>query len=316
MLILAKSSLAFATTSPQEAAASPAPASSAVPQEYPHLPIRIADDNWKPLREWSDPAFEAELRRVVVARPGWRRLVEQGRFGVGLVDLSDPTAVRFAAVNGEKMMYAASLPKIGILLAAYVAFEDGSLAETPEVRKELSDMIRVSSNRAATAVIDRLGLDKISAVLTDPRYELYEPEHGGIWVGKRFAQQGRRVGDPLANISHAASASQVCRFYYLLATGRVISPERSREILEHLSKPGLNHKFVSSLRQRAPRARLFRKSGSWRTWHSDSILVWGPTWRRYILVGLVESESGETIMRQLAETVEGLLEATRRTASE
>lgn len=281
---------------------------SLTPSGFRELPMRVSDADWRPLQDWTDARLEAALRRSVEAKPTWKRLVQQQRLAVGLVDLSRPDSIRFAAINGDSMMYAASLPKIGILLAAYEAFEDGSLADTTEIQDELTAMIRVSSNAAATAMIDRLSLEKIEAVLTDKRYELYDQAHGGgIWVGKRFAKQGARIGDPLDNISHAATASQVCRFYYLLATGRVITPERSREILDHLSQPGLNHKFVGVLHRRAPRALLFRKSGTWQRWHSDSVLVWGPTWRQYILVGLVESESGEAILRELVGSVEAVL---------
>ena len=78
-------------------------------------------------------------------------------------------------------------------------------------------------------------------------------------------------------------------------------------MLDVLVDPGINHKFVSAVSQRAPRARLFRKSGTWRDWHADSILVWGPDWRRYILVSLVQSSNGERIMRNLVPVVEELL---------
>ncbi len=70
-------------------------------------------------------------------------------------------------------------------------------------------------------------------------------------------------------------------------------------MLAYLGDPMLHHKFVNTLDQVAPRAQVFRKSGSWRNYHSDSALVWGPTWRRYILVALVEDEDGEKIMREL-----------------
>ena len=100
---------------------------------------------------------------------------------------------------------------------------------------------------------------------------------------------------------------QVCRFYYLLAYGRVISPEVSFEILQILSDPGIHHKFVNVLERRAPLARLFRKSGTWKIWHSDSVLVWGPVWRRYILASMVESEKGEEVLRNLVPVVEQIL---------
>ncbi len=255
-----------------------------------------------------DAKLQTALELALNAKPEWKSLIKKKKMAVGVVDLRDIDDPRFARVNGSVMMYAASLPKIAILLAVYQSFEDGSVEETDEIHADLAVMIRNSSNEAATRMIDLVGFDKIEEVLTDPRYEFYDPEHGGgIWVGKRYAKTGKRVGDPIANISHAATVTQACRFYYMLVTGRIINPERSRQMLEDLSDPGLHHKFVGVLEQRAPKARLFRKSGSWRNWHSDSILVWGPGWRRYILVGMVESANGETIMRQLVPVVEELL---------
>ncbi len=78
-------------------------------------------------------------------------------------------------------------------------------------------------------------------------------------------------------------------------------------MLADLADPGLHHKFVRAVEQRAPRARLFRKSGTWKVWHSDSILVWGRTWRRYILVAMVESEEGDRILQEVVPVVEEAL---------
>jgi beta-lactamase class A len=52
---------------------------------------------------------------------------------------------------------------------------------------------------------------------------------------------------------------------------------------------------------------VFRKSGTWRKWHSDAIMVKGTRWRDYILVALVESDNGESIIRQVLPAVEELL---------
>jgi beta-lactamase class A len=38
------------------------------------------------------------------------------------------------------------------------------------------------------------------------------------------------------------------------------------------------------------------------------VLVQGPDWRKYILVALVESANGETILRDLVPAVEAILE--------
>ena len=254
-----------------------------------------------------DTELQLALESVVNANPSWKKLIGQKRMTVGVVDLSNDE-VRFASVNGDVMMYAASMPKIAILLAAYASFEDGSLVESDEIHRDLTAMIRKSSNKAATRIIDLVGFDKIAEVLSNPVYGLYdENKGGGLWVGKRYAQAGARRGDPLFNISHGATATQTCRFYYLLATERLISPYRSRQMLQDLSKPGIHHKFVNALDKLAPDAKVFRKSGTWKRWHADSIMVRGNKWRNYILVALVESSEGEGIMRTLLPTVEKIL---------
>ena len=172
-------------------------------------------------------------------------------------------------------------------------------------------MIRVSSNVSATKVIDELGgLDAVNTVLKDPRYQLYDEENGGgLWVGKRFAKTGARIGDPMKDISHAASSYQVSRFYYLLATGRLVSPEASKDMLDILCQPGIDHKFVASLSRLVNPSQIFRKSGSWRNYHSDSVLVWDDDGRRYILVGLVVSPEGGKILRNLVPVAERVLRA-------
>jgi len=266
-----------------------------------------AQTTWEPLYNRVDPEFQAALEQRLNANKEWKRLIQNKKMAIGVVDMSGEVP-RFARVNGNQMMYAASLPKIAILLAAYVSFEDGSLQETDEIMQDLQDMIQVSSNSAATRMIDRIGMNKIQSVLRDPQYGFYDEKRGGgLWVGKRYAGSGPRSGDPMFNISHGATATQVCRFFYLLATHRLINEHRSDQMLADLVDPHLHHKFVSQLDELAPKATLFRKSGTWRQWHSDAIMVQGKQWRNYILVGLIESENGEQILRTVLPAVEELM---------
>jgi len=272
------------------------------------LPLGVARaDDWKPLYDRVDPELQSRLEARLNQNPEWSKLISSRKMAIGLVDLGHATP-EFAQVNGNQMMYAASLPKIAILLGAYASFEDGSLPETAAIHQDLGNMIRVSSNSAASRLIEEVGMKKIQSVLKDPQYGFYDEKRGGgLWIGKLYAKRGPRVGDPVNNISHGASATQVCRFFYLLSSGRLINPQRSRQMLVDLSYPALHHKFVSQVDQRAPGARMFRKSGTWRQWHSDAIMVHGTVWRDYILVGLIESEDGESILRQVLPAVEELI---------
>ena len=273
------------------------------------LPIKIDNSKIKPLQKLLDSSLQTNLRDELASHPEWNELIVQKKMSVGLVDLSDPENVRFARVNGNHMMYAASLPKIAILLAAMDAIEKGELKETGEIKKDMRLMISKSDNAASTRMIDRVGYEKLEAVMTDPKYAFYdEQKGGGLWVGKRYGSGGDTHREPLKNLSHAATATQVCRYYYLLAHGRLVNQKRSKQMLEIMENPELHHKFVNTLDQIAPKARLFRKSGSWRTYHSDSILVWGEdNNRRYILVALIDDANGEQIIRDLVKPIEKVL---------
>ena len=272
------------------------------------LPFYVAENLIKPLRSLVDIKLQRTLENKLNQNIKWKRLIKEKKLAVGVVDISNPYNVKFGRVNGNEMMYAASLPKIAVLLASMQAIEDGELKETDEIKKDLRLMIAKSDNHASTRMIDRVGFDKIASVLTDERYNLYDEDYGGgLWVGKRYAASGARNPDPMLGLSHAATVSQVCRFYYLMAFGKLVSFEKSEEMLAIMSDPELHHKFVNSIEKLAPDAKLYRKSGSWQNWHSDSILVWGPKWRRYILVALVQDSKGDTIVRNLVPVIEDVL---------
>ena len=225
-----------------------------------------------------------------------------------MVDLSKPERPRFAEINGDHMMYAASLPKIAVLLTVMQSLEDGSISMTADIDELMSKMIAVSDNNCTTELIDLVGFEKIASVLQDDRYNLYD-EHtgGGLWVGKRYGKGGAKKPDPIKGLSHAASATQVCRFYYMLAYGRLINCDRSTEMLEYLKDPRLHHKFVNVLDKVCPAANIYRKSGTWRTYHSDSVLVIGDEWRSYILVALVDDPDGSQIVKDVITKIDTIL---------
>ncbi len=275
------------------------------------------NDHTTPLRELLDDELQKNLEAEINKRTKWKKLIAQKKMAIGIVDLSDPNKVRFARLNGNYMMYAASLPKIAVLLASTDAIENGTLIETQEVKNDMKLMISKSNNAATTRMIDRIGYDKIEEILRDDRYNLYDEElGGGLWVGKRYGGGGDTNREPLKNLSHAATVTQVCRFYYLLALGELINEERSKQMLDILEHPALHHKFVHTLDEIAPDARLFRKSGSWKTYHSDSVLVWEKeTNRKYILVALIDDESGEQIIRDLVVPMDKILKVKAKSKS-
>jgi beta-lactamase class A len=268
---------------------------------------RIAPfEDLAPLWDFADTKLQEEVE-AALARLGLADEAASHRLAVALIDLSDLDEPRVAAVNGDEMMYAASLPKIAILLGAFEKIAQGKLALDPETDLLMRRMIRESSNEASTELLARVGKDYLARVLLSPRYRLYDPRHnGGLWVGKDYAQAGLWKRDPLHNLSHGATAMQVARFYYLLETGNLVTPEHSLQMKEILSKTELTHKFVAALRKIRPDATLFRKSGSWGTFHSDSALV-ERRGRSYIAVALSNDDHGKEWLERIIVALDGII---------
>jgi beta-lactamase class A len=165
------------------------------------------------------------------------KAADQKNLSIVLVDITDPFSPRMAYVNPNEMMYAASLPKIAILLGAFERISKGQMILDEATLEKLKKMIRNSSNEAATEILNRVGKDYVNELLQSPRYRLYDPEkNGGIWVGKEYDRSPAYDRDPLHNLSHGATALQVARFYYLLETGQLVSPEISPPLNISLSK--------------------------------------------------------------------------------
>ena len=258
------------------------------------------------LWDMEDAELQVELE-AALERLGLTRATRKGQLCVALVDINQRERPRVAAVNGDTMMYAASLPKIAVLLAAFEQVAQGELALDSGTQTSLEQMIRRSSNSAATQIIHLVGKENIARILSSPRYRLYDPEHnGGLWVGKDYAKGGLWRRDPLANLSHGATAMQVARFYYLLETGQLVSPEHSENMKAILANTQLRHKFARALLEVDPDATLYRKSGSWRTYHSDSALVEDVD-RTYIAVALINHPDGGKWLIEIAKALDAIM---------
>ncbi len=157
------------------------------------LPYYLPADQIRPLRQLVDKNLQKELEKKLKSNKRWAKLIGKKKMAVGLVDISDSSNIKFARVNGDVMMYAASLPKLAILMAAAQSLEDGTLQETPEILHDMRIMISQSDNPAATRMIDRMGFGKIETVLTDVRYELYDPQRGAVSGSEKDAPKRANV---------------------------------------------------------------------------------------------------------------------------
>ncbi len=258
------------------------------------------------LTETCDPKLQKGLNQCLIDLK-LTRAASRKTLSIVLVDITDPSFPRMAYVNPNEMMYAASLPKIAILLGAFERIADRKIELNAATRDQLELMIRNSSNHAATAMLNKVGKSYLADLLQSARYRLYDPKrNGGLWVGKEYAKSGAWKRDPLHNLSHGATALQVARFYYLLETGQLVSPELSRQMKDILGNPAIKHKFVKGLKSIHPQSRIYRKSGTWREYHSDSAII-EHDGRRYIAVALAKSPNGGQWLSNLIIAMDNLV---------
>lgn len=228
---------------------------------------------------------------------------EQRAFGV--VDLAGP---RLALINGDQMFYGASVPKIAIVLG-YFASRPKAVDELDAVTLgELQRVIKLSDNDLAAKYSRLVGLEHLQTMLQSRPLALYDREHGGgLWCGKHYGQDVPRRGDPLADLSHAATVRQCLRYYLLMEQNRLIDARVCARLRQVFAAPQLDFhddNFVRGLRGRP--VTLLRKNGLWEEWHLDTARVQHGQ-RVYLLAGMVKHRRGQEYLAKMAAATDDVL---------
>jgi beta-lactamase class A len=247
----------------------------------------------------TDPGLQAQLE-ALDAELRQRLGMAPEHTAAGVLDLRTG---RLALVRPDRVEYAASLPKIGILLAYFVRHPEAATRLDPVVRHELGLIAKASSNELAAKYSRELGLPFIQQCLNERGF--YDPARGGgLWVGKHYGRSDERYPDPVGGHSHAATVRQVLRYFLLLEQGRLVSPAASQTLREIFASPEIphdRHKFVLGLADRP--VELRRKWGEWEDWQHDAAVVTGPG-RHYVLVALTQHPRGDDYLIALAAAVD------------
>jgi beta-lactamase class A len=246
-----------------------------------------------------DAALQARLEEIdalLRARHG----MTAEHTAVGVLDLQRR---RLVLLRPDRMEYAASVAKIGILLAWFQLRPQSVTHLNAATKHDLGLMIKASSNEAASRFSRELGLRQIQEVLDG--YHFYDAKRGGgLWVGKHYGRGDERFGDPIGNNSHAATVRQLLRYYLLLEQGKLVSAAASQSMREIFASPKIPHddiKFVKGLAGRE--VQLLRKWGTWEDWRHDTAIITGAG-RHYILAALTRHPNGDAYLADLAREVD------------
>ena len=244
-----------------------------------------------------------------------------------LVDLRDPTRPQRASFRGDAPTYPASVIKLCYLAAAHRWMEDGRLADTPELRRALRDMIVDSSNDATAYVVDVLTGTTSGPELPDAEIKTWFDRRGTVtrhfaalgytsvvankkpWGDGPYGRetQAVRLYEPKRN---SLTTDATARLLTEIATGRCVTPARSAEMMALLARdpttttadPDDQAKFTGPALP--PGAKLWSKAGWTSQTRHDAAYIELPGGAKYVLVIFTtDHAANREILRTVARTV-------------
>ena len=235
---------------------------------------------------------------------------------VTLVDLTFPSHSVQASYRGDAAIYPASIVKLFYLVAAHRWLEDGRLADTPELRRALRDMIVDSYNEATGYVVDLLTGTTSGPELSAAEISSWHDQRGvvnryfaslgyrGINVNKKTWCEGpygrdKQVTQLFQPARNFLTTNASARLLTEIVTGRAVTRARSAQMMELLKRdysgPGnLNdqaHGYTGTALP--PGTRLWSKAGWTSETRHDAAYVELPNGAKFVLVTFTVDQANE-----------------------
>jgi hypothetical protein len=238
------------------------------------------------------------------------------QLAITLVDLRDPARPARASFRGDVPIYPASVIKLFYLAATHRWLEDGKLADTPELRRAMKDMIVDSSNDATAYVVDVLTGTTSGPELSDEEIKVWFEKRNA--VNRYFASLGytgfnankKPWGDgPYGRETQAVklfepkrnmlTTDTTARILTEIVTGQCVTPARSAEMMALLSRdpestnpdPDNQAKFSGPALPKG--AKMWTKAGWTSTARHEAAYVELPSGDKFVLVVFTMDHAGE-----------------------
>lgn len=256
------------------------------------------------------------------------------QLAITLVDLRDPQQPVRASFRGDVQIYPASVIKLFYLAAAHRWLEDVKLADTPELRRAMKDMIVDSSNDATHYIIDLLTGTTSGPELSDDEIKVWFEKRNAVnryftslgytgfnankkpWGDGPYGRetQAIKLFEPKRNM---LTTDTTARILTEIVTGRCVTAARSAEMMTLLARdpaskstdPDDQSKFTGPVLPKG--AKLWSKAGWTSTARHDAACVELPGGAKFVLVVFTMDHAGDhEIIHEVAKTViEGLTAA-------
>jgi beta-lactamase class A len=262
--------------------------------------------------------------------------LQSNQLAVTLVDLRDFKHPVQANYRGNVQVYPASVVKLFYLAAAHQWMEDSRLADTPELRRAMRDMIVESYNEATHYVIDLLTDTTSGPELPDTEIDRWFDKRNAVnryyfslgytninankkpWCEGPYGRESQSIKrhKPSRNM---LTTDATARLLTEIVTGKAVNEKRSAEMLallkrdpfktiENGSEPDQGNAFTGLALRDRPGARLWSKAGWTSQTRHDAAYVELPNGARFVLVTFTTDHANErgiieTVTRKVVETI-------------
>lgn len=273
------------------------------------LIIFIGGFVWAPAAAETTGASAAVVERAIAStleRFAAQKLTRDN-LAVTLLDLRHPMPATRGSLRGDVAIYPASVIKLFYLAAAHAWLENRSLADTPELRRALKDMIVDSSNDATHYIVDLLTGTTSGPELPEDELNLWFEKRNAVtryfsalgytgvlahkkpWGDGPYGResQAMRLFEPRRNL---LTTDATARLLAEIVTGQSVSRERSAEMQQLLARdpatksadPDDQAKFIGA--GLPPGAKLWSKAGWTSQTRHDAAYIELPNGAKCVLV--------------------------------
>ena len=261
--------------------------------------------------------------------------LEAGQLAMTLVDLRDPLKPERGSYRGGEQVYPASVIKLFYLVAAHRWMEDGKLNDTEELRRAMRDMIVDSYNEATGLVVDSLTDTTSGPELPSAELEKWYDKRNAVnryfaslgyeninvnrkpWCEGPYGREMQSVKLHKPNHRNWLTTDATARLLTEIATGRAVTPERSKQMMELLKRRPFDKDAESQSRDYTGKvlpavAKLWSKAGWTSETRHDAAYVELPGGQRFVLVVFTTSHANDRdIVPFVARTVIEALNPTK-----
>jgi beta-lactamase class A len=272
----------------------------------------------------SAPLFHASPRLESIVNKAIDQVLQQfeglslraDQLAVTLVDLNDTQRPERASYRGTERIYPASVVKSFYLQAVHRWLEDGKLADTEELRRAMHDMIVHSYNEPTGYVLDLLTGTTSGPELSPAEFAVWFEKRNAVnryfaslgyekinlnrktWCEGPYGREKQLANQPPPDHRNWLTTDATARLFTEMVTGRAVTPERSRQMLElHARSPFDPEADVQSRDYTGavlpPGSKLWSKAGWMSEVRHDAAYVELPTGEKFILVTFTVGHSKE-----------------------